>query len=110
MLHALLATALADTARTLDGERVDTSEVLVHAWSIEDADSLDTLHRLEGVEGVVAVNTDAASLASQVRFVARTVDVPVIADPTGRLAAEHASTSQIAAAIAAAEASVIATR
>jgi len=110
MFLAFVATTLADTARTLDGQAVDTREYIVHAWSIEDPSSMETLRRLAGIDGVLAVNTDAASMGAQVRFVARTVDVPVVADPVGRLAGEHDGADVVAEVIRAADESAIAAR
>lgn len=91
--------ALADSVRTVDGDRVDTDDYIVMAFSIEDTESIETLRQLDGINGVLAVNTDAASARSQVTHFLRNegLEIPVVCDPVLLIdESEYASPSQIA--------------
>lgn len=96
-LAALLSTpAAAGPARTLDGARVDTSDYTVIAFSLDDPDSLRKLRYLDGVPGVLAVNTDAAAAGSQVRHFLRgeEIGLPVVCDPAQRIESREFATDQ----------------
>ena len=99
MLLALITTAMADPARTTAGDRVETDDYIVVEWSIDDAQSLETLRSLSGVEGVLALNRDHVTQGSAVQHIVKreAIDLPVVCDPVGRLSTvEVASPAQIA--------------